>query len=102
MGTAAPPNPPDPGGEDEGRWSAKRGGRQCANRGQRVGSGVLPPGIGGVGGGRLAPHRPLAGRRVLVTRARAQASELSRALAELGAVPVELPVIRFSDPDDYG
>ncbi|HET8628114.1 MAG TPA: uroporphyrinogen-III C-methyltransferase [Thermomicrobiales bacterium] len=46
-------------------------------------------------------RRPLLGKRVLVTRARAQASELSRALADLGAIPAELPAIRFADPEDY-
>jgi len=37
--------------------------------------------------------RPLFGKRVLVTRTREQASELSRALANAGAEPVELPTI---------
>ena len=36
---------------------------------------------------------PLFGKRVLVTRSRAQASALSRLLAERGAEPVELPAI---------
>jgi uroporphyrinogen III methyltransferase/synthase len=40
-------------------------------------------------------HRPLHGKRVVVTRARAQASELARRLASLGAEPVELPAIRI-------
>ncbi len=40
--------------------------------------------------------RPLFGRRILVTRARAQASELSQLLALAGAVPVEFPVIRIA------
>jgi uroporphyrinogen III methyltransferase / synthase len=39
--------------------------------------------------------RPLHGKRVVVTRARAQASELARRLAALGADPVELPAIRI-------
>jgi uroporphyrinogen III methyltransferase/synthase len=39
--------------------------------------------------------RPLHGRSVLVTRARAQASELATRLAELGAEVVELPAIRI-------
>ncbi|HET8592352.1 MAG TPA: uroporphyrinogen-III C-methyltransferase [Solirubrobacterales bacterium] len=39
--------------------------------------------------------RPLHGKRVVVTRARAQASELSRRLAALGADPIELPAIRI-------
>jgi uroporphyrinogen III methyltransferase/synthase len=40
-------------------------------------------------------RRPLHGRRVVVTRARAQASGLARTLRELGADVVELPVIRI-------
>ncbi len=39
---------------------------------------------------------PLAGRRVAVTRAREQASELSTKLAALGAEVIELPLIRVS------
>jgi uroporphyrinogen III methyltransferase/synthase len=39
--------------------------------------------------------RPLAGRRVVVTRARAQASELSERLRALGAAVTELPAIRI-------
>ena len=44
---------------------------------------------------------PLLGRRVLVTRTRNQAGMLSRRLAELGAVPVEIPTIAIRPPDDY-
>ncbi len=47
------------------------------------------------------PVRPLAGRTVAVTRARAQASELARRLEELGATVVQAPAIRtraISDP----
>ncbi|HEV2975845.1 MAG TPA: uroporphyrinogen-III C-methyltransferase [Solirubrobacteraceae bacterium] len=40
------------------------------------------------------PARPLAGRTVAVTRARAQASELARRLRELGASVVQAPAIR--------
>jgi uroporphyrinogen III methyltransferase/synthase len=40
-------------------------------------------------------RRPLHGRRVVVTRARAQASGLAGALAALGAEVVELPAIRI-------
>jgi uroporphyrinogen III methyltransferase / synthase len=40
-------------------------------------------------------RRPLFGRRVVVTRARAQASGLAAALAALGADVVELPAIRI-------
>ena len=46
--------------------------------------------------------RPLFGRRVVVTRTRSQASQLSRALAELGADPVEVPVIEIVPPSDGG
>lgn len=44
--------------------------------------------------------RPLAGRRIVVTRARAQASALSGALRILGAEVVEFPTIRIEDPPD--
>jgi uroporphyrinogen III methyltransferase/synthase len=40
-------------------------------------------------------RRPLHGRRVVVTRARAQASDLAAALRSLGAEVVELPAIRI-------
>ncbi len=40
-------------------------------------------------------HRPLHGRRVVVTRARAQASGLAATLRALGADVVELPAIRI-------
>jgi uroporphyrinogen III methyltransferase/synthase len=44
---------------------------------------------------RWFDKRPLFGRRVLVTRAREQAGELSRRLEALGAETVELPLIRL-------
>jgi uroporphyrinogen-III synthase len=44
----------------------------------------------------------LAGRTVVVTRARAQASVLVDRLTGLGAVVVELPVIAIEDPADGG
>jgi uroporphyrinogen III methyltransferase / synthase len=54
------------------------------------------------------PPRPLAGRSVAVTRARAQASGLARRLQELGAHVVQAPVIRIQplpaaplDPSPY-
>jgi uroporphyrinogen III methyltransferase/synthase len=40
-------------------------------------------------------RRPLAGKRVVVTRARAQASGLAKRLRDLGAEVVELPAIRI-------
>jgi uroporphyrinogen III methyltransferase/synthase len=42
---------------------------------------------------RWFDNRPLFGKRILVTRARHQASVLSRLLSERGAQPVELPTI---------
>jgi uroporphyrinogen III methyltransferase/synthase len=76
---------------------------------------VRPPSITVVGpvaalAGELSwlPARPLAGRTVAVTRARAQASELARRLEEHGARVVQAPVIRVEplpgpplDPSPY-
>jgi uroporphyrinogen III methyltransferase / synthase len=47
-------------------------------------------------------RRPLFGRRVVVTRARAQAGELSAALEKLGAEVHEFPTIEISPPEDFG
>ena len=44
--------------------------------------------------------RPLFGKRIVVTRSRKQASELSEQLSELGAEVIELPTIRFEPPTD--
>ncbi len=44
---------------------------------------------------------PLAGRRVLVTRAANQAGKLSEGLRALGAEPVEVPVIEIQPPSDF-
>ncbi len=44
---------------------------------------------------------PLFGRRVIVTRAQTQTSKFSRALRELGAEPVEIPMIRTIEAPDY-
>lgn len=43
-------------------------------------------------------RRPLLGQRVLVTRAREQASDLAARLESLGAEPIELPTIRPVPP----
>lgn len=43
---------------------------------------------------------PLAGRRIVVTRAAAQAAPLLERLRALGAVPVAAPAIRILPPDD--
>src|SRR5918992_2426262 len=47
-------------------------------------------------------RRPLFGRRVVVTRARAQAGELSADLEKLGAEVHEFPTIEISPPEDFG
>lgn len=44
--------------------------------------------------------QPLAGKRILVTRPRAQAAELAERLAALGAEAVSAPAIRIVPPDD--
>ena len=77
-----------------------------------VKNGLKPPAIFIVGEvvklrGQLAwfdrlAQRPLFGKRVLVTRARAQASKLTTALEDLGADVREVPAIALADPsDDY-
>lgn len=43
---------------------------------------------------------PLVGKRIVVTRTREQAGELSAQLAQLGADVIELPTIRIADPSD--
>jgi uroporphyrinogen III methyltransferase/synthase len=75
--------------------------------------GVRPPALTVIGPVAAARERlawlergPLFGRRVVITRARAQASELAARLAELGAEVIEAPAIRIEprldDPDVAG
>lgn len=45
---------------------------------------------------------PLAGRRILVTRARHQAGQLSEKLKALGAEVIEIPAIAIVPPESYG
>jgi uroporphyrinogen III methyltransferase/synthase len=47
-----------------------------------------------------AEKRPLFGQRIVVTRTREQASQLSRQLLELGAEVLEIPTIKIVPPDD--
>ena len=47
-----------------------------------------------------AEHRPLFGQRIVVTRTREQASQLSKQLTERGAEVIEIPTIRIEAPDD--
>ncbi len=60
--------------------------------------------IGAVAGLELRWYedRPLFGKRVVVTRAREQASDLVERLRDLGASTVELPVIEIGPPADGG
>jgi uroporphyrinogen III methyltransferase/synthase len=51
---------------------------------------------------RWFDSRPLFGKRVLVTRAREQAADLSERLAALGADTIEMPMIRIAPPEDPG
>jgi len=44
--------------------------------------------------------RPLVGQRIIVTRARAQAGELTEKLTQLGAKVIECPTIRIEPPED--
>jgi len=65
------------------------------------------PGTGATNGRRRAPttpaeDRPLAGQRVLVTRAREQAAPLVAALRERGAEPLLWPTIRIAPAADAG
>jgi len=71
-------------------------------------AGLGPPAVtvvGAVAGLRAAlswwERRPLAGKRVLVTRAQEQASALSSALRARGAQPLEFPVIQIAAADEY-
>jgi uroporphyrinogen III methyltransferase/synthase len=47
-------------------------------------------------------RRPLFGRRIVVTRAREQASELVSKLTDLGAETVQVPAIELREPADGG
>ena len=71
---------------------------------QRRGSGVLV--VGPVVGLReylrWFDSRPLFGKRILVTRPEAQATELVDLLWSLGAEPIEAPMIRVEPPEEYG
>jgi uroporphyrinogen III methyltransferase/synthase len=46
-------------------------------------------------------NRPLSGKRVVVTRAREQASALVEVLQKEGAEPIEFPVIQIAPPPDH-
>jgi uroporphyrinogen III methyltransferase / synthase len=73
-------------------------------------AGLKPPAIivvGGVVALRQSgldwfERRPLFGRRIVVTRARTQAGELSAELERLGAEVLEFPTIEIVPPEDFG
>ena len=44
---------------------------------------------------------PLAGKRVVITRAALQSSELFEKLRARGAVPISLPLVSFAPPQDF-
>jgi uroporphyrinogen III methyltransferase / synthase len=44
---------------------------------------------------------PLAGKRVVITRAALQSADLSDKLRGCGAIPVLLPLVKFAPPEDY-
>lgn len=48
----------------------------------------------------MTADRPLAGKRIVITRSREQAPELARRLEALGAVVYSVPTIRFAPPED--
>ncbi len=50
---------------------------------------------------RWFDNLPLFGKRILVTRAKHQANELSRYLLERGAIAIEMPVIRIVPPPNW-
>lgn len=45
--------------------------------------------------------KPLFGKKIVVTRARAQASDLTQRLFDLGADCLEIPTIKIAPPDDW-
>ncbi|MGI8807611.1 MAG: uroporphyrinogen-III C-methyltransferase [Acidimicrobiales bacterium] len=90
------------------RWGTRPGQRTVRTTlGELAGAVLEPPVtivIGKVAGLDLRwfEGRPLFGRKVVVTRARAQASGLVAKLAALGAETVELPSIEIADAADGG
>jgi uroporphyrinogen III methyltransferase/synthase len=76
--------------------------------GQVEKSGIRPPTITVIGKVvglrekiRWFDQKPLFGKRILVTRSREQASELSQRLEELGAEAIEIPTIEIRPPSRW-
>ena len=90
------------------RWGTRPGQRTVRTTLGELAGAVLEPPVTIVIGQvaaldlRWFEGRPLFGRTVVVTRARAQASELVAKLSALGAETVEVPTIEITDPHDGG
>ncbi len=90
------------------RWGTRPGQRTVRTTLAALGDVTLEPPVTLVIGEvaaldlRWFEGRPLFGRRVVVTRARAQASSLAERLQALGAETVEVPTIEIADPADGG
>jgi uroporphyrinogen-III synthase len=54
-------------------------------------------------GGSVADtsSNPLAGKRIVITRAAAPSEALARELSRRGAIPVVLPLVSFAEPEDF-
>jgi uroporphyrinogen III methyltransferase / synthase len=90
---------------ENGTLAGQRSTRTTLDR--LAGTAVSPPAtivIGEVAALDLAWYEsgPLAGRSVVVTRTREQASELSAGLAALGATPIEMATIAVAEAGDGG
>ena len=48
-----------------------------------------------------SPQKPLIGKRIVVTRARAQAESLARRIEELGGEVIEFPTIEIQPPENF-
>lgn len=70
-------------------------GRQLARQAIAQGADDILASLATTGGSQV-----LAGKRIVVTRARAQAAAFSRNLADLGAIPIEIPMIRIAPLPD--
>jgi uroporphyrinogen III methyltransferase/synthase len=90
------------------RWGTKPEQRTVRTTLAQLGTVELEPPVTMVVGAvadldvRWFESRPLFGRRVVVTRAREQASELVDRLRRLGAETIELPAITIDEPGDGG
>jgi uroporphyrinogen III methyltransferase/synthase len=90
------------------RWGTRPAQQTVRTTLDRLGEVVLEPPVTIVIGAvaaldlRWFEDRPLLGRRVVVCRAREQASELVARLRGLGAEAIEVPAIEIADPVDGG